>query len=143
MGVFNDTSVLEEDAMRYDEFVGQVQHRARLGTEGEAVRAIHATLETLGERLYGGEAHNLAAQLPQEIGAYLEQPTINESFGLDEFFDRVAMREGIDLPDSVYHARVVIEVLKEAVSPGVLNKVLDQLPAEYDQLFKAGSKGKM
>lgn len=129
--------------MRYDEFVGHVQNRARLGTEGEAVRAIHATLETLGERLYGGEAHNLAAQLPQEIGAYLEQPTTNESFGLDEFFDRVRMREGIDLPDSVYHARVVIEVLKEAVNPGVLDKVLDQLPAEYDQLFKVGSKGKM
>lgn len=129
--------------MRYDEFVGQVQHRARLGTEGEAVRAIHATLETLGERLYGGEAHNLAAQLPQEIGAYLEQPTINESFDLDEFFNRVSMREGVDLPVAVYHARVVMEVLGEAVSPGILDKVRDQLPGEYDKLFQAGSKGKM
>lgn len=129
--------------MRYDEFVGQVQHRARLGTEGEAVRAIHATLETLGERLYGGEAHNLAAQLPQEIGAYLEQPTINESFDLDEFFNRVSMREGVDLPVAVYHARVVMEVLGEAVSPGILDKVRDQLPDEYDKLFQAGSKGKM
>ncbi len=129
--------------MRYDEFVGQVQSRARLGTEGEAVRAIHATLETLGERLYGGEAHNLASQLPQEIGSYLEQPVINESFSLDEFFDRVSMREGVDLPVAVYHARVVVEVLMEAVSPGVLIKLLDQLPDEYNKLFQSGSRGKM
>lgn len=129
--------------MQYHEFVGQVQHRARLGTEGDAVRAVHATLETLGERLFGGEAHNLAAQLPKEIGDYLERPVDSESFDLDEFYDRVAMREGVDLPDAVYHARVVIEVLRDAVSPGVLDKVLDQLPEEYNQLFQAGSKGKM
>ena len=129
--------------MRYDEFVGQVQHRARLGTEGDAVRAIHATLETLGERLFGGEAHNLAAQLPVEIGAYLKRAEGGESFDLDEFFDRVSMREGVDLPVAVYHARVVMEVLTEAVSPGVLDKVRDQLPDEYDKLFQAGSRGKM
>ncbi len=129
--------------MRFEQFVGQVQNRARLGSEGEALRAIHATLETLGERLYGGEAHNLAAQLPQEIGQYLEQAVVNESFDLDEFFKRVALREGIDLPDSVYHARVVIDMLKEAVSPGIIAKVLDQLPDEYDRLFEVGAQGKL
>lgn len=132
-----------ERDMRYEEFVGQVQNRARLASEGEAVTAIRATLETLGERLFGGEAHNIAAQLPREIGHYLEEPTTNESFDLDEFFRRVSFREGVELPEAVFHARVVIEVLKEAVSPGVIDKALDQLPAEYDQLFKAGSKGKM
>jgi hypothetical protein len=34
--------------MKHDEFIGQVQHRARLSTR--------ATLETLAERLAGGEA---------------------------------------------------------------------------------------
>ena len=129
--------------MQYHEFVGQVQHRARLGTEGEAVRAVHATLETLGERLFGGEAHNLAAQLPQEIGDYLERPMDSESFDLDTFYDRVAMREGIDLPDAIYHSRIVIEVMREAVTPAIIDKVMDQLPEEYNQLFQASSKGRM
>jgi uncharacterized protein (DUF2267 family) len=129
--------------MQYHEFVGQVQHRARLGTEGEAVRAIHATLETLGERLFGGETHNLAAQLPQEIGDYLERPMEGERFDLDEFFQRVSVREGADLPDAVFHARAVIEVLREAVTPALMIKVMAQLPEEYNQLFEAGSKGKM
>lgn len=129
--------------MRYDQIVGQVQNRARLASEGEAVRAIQATLETLGERLYGGEAHNLASQLPRELGQFLEEPAINESFDLDEFFRRVSLREGVDLPQSVFHARAVIQVLREAVSPGALDKLLDQLPEEYDRLFVAGSTGRM
>jgi len=128
--------------MQYDQFVGQVHARGRFASDGEAVRAIHATLETLGERLYGGEAENLAAQLPPELGHYLREAVTGQSFDLDEFFRRVSMREGVDLPEAVFHARVVMEVLKEAVSPGLLDKVLDQLPAEYDSLF-AGSRGKM
>lgn len=129
--------------MRYDQIVGQVQNKARLASEGEAVRAIQATLETLGERLHGGEAHNLASQLPRELGQFLEEPAINESFDLDEFFRRVSLREGVDLPQSIYHARAVIEVLLAAVSPGTIDKVLDQLPEEYDRLFASGSSGKM
>ena len=54
--------------MKYDDFVGKAQDRIEAGTTGEAVRAIRATLETLGERLYGGEAKDLLAQLPPEVG---------------------------------------------------------------------------
>ena len=55
--------------MEHDEFVGQVQNRARLGSRGDAERAIRATLETLAERIADGTAQNLAAQLPVEIDA--------------------------------------------------------------------------
>lgn len=57
--------------MQYDQFVGQVQHRAHLANSGQALRVIHATLETLNERLRGNEADDLAAQLPEEMGAFL------------------------------------------------------------------------
>jgi uncharacterized protein (DUF2267 family) len=134
--------------MQYDEFVGQVQNRARLASRGEAVSAIRATLETLGERLAGGAADNLAAQLPSEIGEYLRYSLPSDSplgtkFGLDEFFQRMATREKIDLPIATYHARVVTEVLQEAVSPGELEKIRAQLPDEFDRLFAAGSVGAM
>ena len=129
--------------MKYDEFVGQVQHRARLGTSGEAVRATRATLEVLGQRLFGGEAEDLAAQLPEEIGFYLTNVDEDESFGLDEFFTRVGERAGVDLPDAVHHARVVISVLQDAVSQGEIEDVRSQLPPEYDPLFESGSEGEM
>lgn len=61
----------QEDGVKYDEFIAQVQRRADLSTKDEAERAIRATLETLAGRLAGGEAKDLAAQLPPEIAIYL------------------------------------------------------------------------
>jgi uncharacterized protein (DUF2267 family) len=55
--------------MRHDEFIGEVQHRVKLPSRGDAERATRATLETLGERL--GAPDNHAAQLPPEIGRHL------------------------------------------------------------------------
>jgi uncharacterized protein (DUF2267 family) len=126
--------------MQYDQFVGQVQHRARLASSGEAVRAIRATLETLGERLFGGEAENLASQLPMEIGRFLLERRQSERFDLNEFFRRVAIREGVDYPEAVFHARAVLDVLDEAVSPGLIQKVCAQLPDDYDRLFEIGGE---
>lgn len=129
--------------MQYYEFVGHVQNRARLGSSGETVRAIHATLETLGERISEDEARHIAAQLPHEIGPYLEQADKTESFELDEFFQRVAKKENVDYPDSVYHARVVIDVLLEAITPDQADHLRAQLPGEYEELLTAGSEGQM
>ena len=131
--------------MQFEEFVGEVQHHARLGSQGETMRAIHATLETLGERLHGEEAYNLGAQLPSALGAYLRLAREKESFGIDEFFQRVAEREGagVDLPGAAHHARAVITVLQEAVSAGEIADARAQLPEEWDPLFEAGADGDM
>ena len=129
--------------MRYDEFIGQVQHRAGLGSHAEAERATRATLETLAERLAGGEAHDLAAQLPPELALYLQSPDagIGAKLTLDEFFVLVSEREGVDLPDATLHARVVIGVLTEAVSLGEIQDVRVQLPAAFAQLFNVANEG--
>lgn len=129
--------------MKYDEFIGQVRHRARLGSHAEAERATRATLETLAERLAGGEAHDLAAQLPPELARYLELPDagIGAKLTLVEFFELVSEREGVDLEDSAFHARVVIGVLTEAVSIGEIQDVRVQLPAAFAQLFNVENEG--
>lgn len=57
--------------MNFDQFTGQVQNRLELPGTGEAVRAIRATLMTLGERIQEGEAKDLAGPLPMEIDYYL------------------------------------------------------------------------
>ncbi|MBE9169773.1 DUF2267 domain-containing protein [Pleurocapsales cyanobacterium LEGE 06147] len=131
--------------MKHDEFIGQVQHRAGLASRGEAEVATRATLETLAERLAGNEPANAAAQLPKGIAGYLEHAWsgMGEPFSLDEFFRRVSQREEVDLPDAVYHSRVVIEVLQEAISQGEIEDIRAQLPEEYLPLFEAGSEGKM
>jgi len=60
---------------------------------------------------------------------------------LDEFFELVSMREGVDLPDAAFHARVVIGVLTEAVSLGEIQDVRAQLPAAFAQLFNVANEG--
>ncbi len=129
--------------MRYDEFLEHVQHRAGLSSRAEAERATHATLETLAERLVGGEAHDLAAQVPPELARYLQLPDagIGAKLTLDEFFELVSEREGVDLEDSTLHARVVIGVLTEAVSQGEIKDVRVQLPAAFAQLFNVENEG--
>lgn len=129
--------------MQFEAFSGQVQNLARLPSQGETMRAIAAVLETLGERLYGNQAETLAAQLPYGIGAYLRLARQKDDFDLDEFFRRVAEREGagVDLPAAVHHARVVVYVLQQAVSPGEIQDVLAQLPDNWTALFEAGPEG--
>lgn len=127
--------------MNYHEFLGAVQNQARLDNDSAAVSAVRATLETLGERLAGGQAEHIAAQLPEEIGYYLEQPDKDESFELDDFYQRVAEREGVDYPNAVYHARIVMRVLSDAVTPGEMKDLRAQLPDEFDDLFDLDGEG--
>ena len=131
--------------MEHDEFIGQVQVRARLASRGEAERATRATLETLSERLAGGAGDKLAAQLPREIGEHLRRGTspTGERFSLDSFFTKVSEREGVQRAQAAFHARAVLEVVDEATQGSVLTKVRDQLPDEFDRLFEAGSQGRM
>ena len=76
------------------------------------------------------------------FGLFCATPGVPVSrLSLSDFFHHVCDREGTALPEAVYHARVVIEVMREAVSPGEIEDVLAQLPAEYRPLFEAGSKG--
>lgn len=126
--------------MKHDEFIGQVQHHARLSSRGDAELAARATLETLAERLAGGEAEDLASQLPRGLAEYLRTGLAGAGvrFSMEDFFRRVSEREGVDLPKAIYHARAVIAVLYEAVSPGELADIRAQLPAEFSQLFEPG-----
>ncbi|MFA5529137.1 MAG: OsmC family peroxiredoxin [Thiohalomonadaceae bacterium] len=136
--------LMKGEAMNFHDFLGQVQHRAQLRSMDEALRATRATLTTLSERLQGQEPFHLGAQLPHEIAEFLKGPTAGggERFSSDEFFRRVCDKEGVDLPAAVYHARVVLEVLKEAVSPGEIDDVRAQLPPDYQRLFE-GASGSM
>ena len=129
--------------MNFDDFTGKVQSKAKLATTDEAIAAIRATLETLAERTAGDEAQNLAAQLPEEIGRYLQGKHIVERFSLADFFDRVTEKEGVDKPVAVHHARAVVDVLQEAVSAGEIDDLRSQLPDEWDPLFEQGAEGNL
>ncbi len=131
--------------MKYDEFIAQVQRRADLNTRDEAILATQATLETLGERLAGGEPKDLAAQLPTELANYLQQPLAGsgEPFTLDDFFMLVAEREGLGLAEATFQALHALGLVTEVVTMGEKENIRAQLPAEFHQLFEVENEGEL
>ena len=78
--------------MDYATFTRTTAERAGLPEE-TAERIEHATLQTLADRISGGEAQDLAAQLPRPLQDDLRPPREEaEAFGVDEFVRRVAER---------------------------------------------------
>ncbi|PSP90606.1 DUF2267 domain-containing protein [Halobacteriales archaeon QS_4_69_34] len=128
--------------MDHDTFIGEVQNRAELASRGAALSASRATLEALGDRIQEGEATDLAAQLSDELGHYLEDhAATTEAFGFEEFVERVAERDESvsgdeDRSTAAFHARTVVDVLSEAVSEGEFSELRNALPEEYDPLFE-------
>jgi uncharacterized protein (DUF2267 family) len=121
--------------MTHDEFVGQVQHRAHLPSRGDAETIIRATLETLGERLQKHAAAHVAAQLPLEIGRHLKGADHFEHLTLHDFYQRAAEREGTDYEKAVFHTQVVLDTLREAITPGAVKKLQKQMPQEFQELL--------
>ncbi|MCW2768139.1 MAG: hypothetical protein JWO11_4098 [Nocardioides sp.] len=125
--------------MRHDEFIAKVAQRADVSA-GAAEALTAATLKTLAERISGGEAADLASQLPKELQPHLiAAEETAERFGVDEFIRRVADRAGTD-PDSALKAQgAVFATIREAVSPGELDDIASQLPDDLRRLL--GSNG--
>lgn len=120
--------------MDFDEFTGEIQHRLELPGTGETVRAIRATLLTLGQRIPAGNAEDLAASLPMEIRWYLTGAVQEhgQRFDWEEFIDRVSNIEGADPTDAAYHSRVIIDLVHAAVPESDFRELRDQLPESED-----------
>ena len=73
--------------MDYETFTRTTAQRAGM-PEDKAERIEHATLRTLADRISGGEAQDLASQLPARLKDDLRPPREEaESFGVDEHGD--------------------------------------------------------
>ncbi|MGH3811683.1 MAG: DUF2267 domain-containing protein [Pseudonocardiaceae bacterium] len=61
----------QEDQVRDEEFITEVQTRAGLSTRADAERVTRATLAILGEHLPDSVAGAVAAALPEQLGEQL------------------------------------------------------------------------
>jgi uncharacterized protein (DUF2267 family) len=126
--IFSAERFTEEVAER----AGIDRHEARLATE--------AALQTLGDRISGGQADDLAAQLPPEMRAPLERGKEETNgaavpMSLAEFVRAVAEREGVSPKQAREHARAVFATLREWVSEEELSDTFAQLPNDYVAIF--------
>ncbi|MFC4147857.1 DUF2267 domain-containing protein [Micromonospora mangrovi] len=124
--------------MNYDTFVDQVAQRTRTPSE-RAVELTHATLETLAERLTGGEVLDLAIQLPRPLQVVLKPSPDTEAadrFGAAEFVARVGQRAGVDGNVARDAVRAVFTTLREAISGGEFDDLVTQLPRDYREMVE-------
>jgi uncharacterized protein (DUF2267 family) len=122
-----------------DTFVRRVSERTGLDPH-EAERATDAVLETLAERIAGGEVKDLIARLPARLHEPLErgdEPTGGKAIrmSVEEFVLRVADREGVSYDDAREHVRAVLATLHEALGDEEWSDVTVELPREYDAVL--------
>jgi uncharacterized protein (DUF2267 family) len=122
------------ELMPAETFYQRVADRAGLPVE-HAPPAVDAVLETLAERIAGGEVADLISHLPVELHPALRRGADRTRhatrMSLDDFVNRVAEREGISADTAREHVRAVFETLREAIDHGEFLDITAQLPAEY------------
>jgi uncharacterized protein (DUF2267 family) len=125
------------EVLTYDELLERVEGRAGLDRE-RAERALEAVLETLAERIAGGEVDDLAEALPEELAPALHRGRERsggraQRLSLDEFVARVAEREDLTWEDALEHVRAVFATLREVLPAKELSDLLDELPRAYHE----------
>ncbi|MEU0967040.1 DUF2267 domain-containing protein [Streptomyces sp. NPDC005917] len=123
--------------MKYDEFLARVRDRGGYSSQDEAAKVTRDVLDILAQRISPGEVKDLASQLPGPLGRHLADaaPQQAESFGIHEFYRRVAQRTGNGPGSAERDAGAVLTTIADAVTGGELNQIISQLPSGYAALF--------
>ena len=123
--------------MPLDEFLEWVCDRGGIDRE-TALRASEAVLETLGERIAGGEVDDLLKEIPIELRPALERGRERsggqaQKMPLEEFVRRIAEREGVPVDVARAHARAVMNTIRDAVVAKEWHDISSELPNSYLQ----------
>jgi uncharacterized protein (DUF2267 family) len=121
--------------MTYDEFLDAVEERAGVADHTEADRTAVVVLQALADRLIGGEADDLLAQLPEPLKSAVVVTDEADPMTPDEFVDRVARELQLPHEEARERVRAVFATLREAVTPGEFEDVLSQLDRKYADLI--------
>ncbi|MCW2650428.1 MAG: hypothetical protein JWR32_1404 [Mycobacterium sp.] len=120
--------------MEYKEFINRVADNVGVPAD-EADKLTRAVLATLAERITGGEARDLAAQLPLPLqNPLLPAREEAEAFSFEEFVRRTAERAGTDRNVAEMAVDAVMATLRDAVTPGEFDDVISQLPLDFKHL---------
>jgi uncharacterized protein (DUF2267 family) len=128
--------------VEYKEFIQTVHERTGLSRQ-EAADLTRATLGCLAARLSGGEAVQLAMQLPDGLREYVATGTPNKQadrFGVDEFVRKVSEHTGLTLDETTHGVGAVLATLRDAVSDDEFDDVMAQLPTGFGALVQQAQR---
>ncbi|SCL34586.1 Uncharacterized conserved protein, DUF2267 family [Micromonospora nigra] len=147
--------------MRFPLFVEAVSRRSGIPPEQAAV-VTRAVLQTMVERMTGGDATDLAGHLPDDLGGYLAPPApppgirspasppvtpapapppgirspaprpVTPPAGPADFLRRVGQRAGVDDRTARAGAGAVFATLRDAVTVAEFRDMVARLPRDFD-----------
>jgi uncharacterized protein (DUF2267 family) len=124
--------------VEYDEFIDRVAERARVDRE-QAKVLTQTTLRVLADRISGGQAADLAVQLPEELATPLQKSPQKPAEGYDfDTFVGMVRRLATDVPDEAVlpGIRAVMLTLRDAVGEQEFRDTMAQLPHEFRELLQ-------
>jgi uncharacterized protein (DUF2267 family) len=117
--------------MSYDEIVKRVHERAGLAERFDAEATTIEVLQELCDRLSGKEAHDLLSQLPGELQRAVIVSPNPLPIDRDTFVENIARELRIPNDEARKRIRAVVGTLREAVSWGEFQDILEELDPEY------------
>ena len=117
--------------MSYDEIIERVQERAGIEDRSAAEETTIAVLQELCDRLSGKEARDLLAQLPGELQTAVIVSPSPLPVDHDTFIANIGRELGISDEEARKLIRAVVSTLREAVTWGEFQDVLEELDPEY------------
>ncbi len=117
-----------------DDIVERLSERGL--TRDEAARVIHATLESLGERLTEDEARALALALPPMHARSLLELDYDGDFDAAELFERVRRRTHREPGPNREQAQMVLRAVGERLDASLRRRLARALPSEIMDLFE-------
>ncbi|WP_433618506.1 DUF2267 domain-containing protein [Dactylosporangium sp. CA-139114] len=135
------TEKARRPANQLREFVGRVADRTGLD-EQRALSISEAVLETLAERIAGGEVDDLIKELPHDLRPALERGKERSAgrarkMELDEFLTLVADRAGVSVEEARDYAGAVLATIHDAVTEKEFRDLVSELPRSYVELAHA------
>jgi uncharacterized protein (DUF2267 family) len=113
--------------MEWSELTATVAARAGM-ERSDAKRAVRATISSLVEALSTDEADALGRELPLELKPLVDGRAGGLPLARAALFERVAMRESVDVGFAVEHAECVCGALAEQMSPELRGRLQRHLP---------------
>ena len=120
--------------MSFDEFVGEVERLAEISHE-DAERTAITVLQEVLDRLTGDEARDLLTQLPYRLKTALIVSPSPLRISKDDFVERIARKLEIPPDEAGARIRAVFATLRQAVSWGAFEDVLEHLDPDYADLL--------
>jgi uncharacterized protein (DUF2267 family) len=117
--------------MSYDEIIQRVQERAGIADRFDAEGTTIEVLQELCDRLSSNEARDLLAQLPGELQRAVIVSPSPLPVDPGTFIANIGRELGISDDEARKRIRAVVGTLREAVSWGEFQDVLEELDPQY------------